>query len=79
MVTLFPVSTPSALAHRIALREWSPPRVALRASMPLTALMVVYTALSLWVIADPLVRFREPDPSYSGLPIGPEAMPRTLG
>ena len=67
------------LAHRIALREWSPPRVALRASMPLTALMVVYTALSLWVIADPLVRFREPDPSYSGLRIGPEVMPRTLG
>lgn len=53
------------LAHRIALREWSPTRMALRASLPLTALMVAYTALSLWVIADPLVRFREPDPSYS--------------
>ena len=53
------------LAHRVALREWSPPRMALRASLPLTALMVLYTALSLWVIADPLVRFREPDPSYS--------------
>jgi hypothetical protein len=55
------------LAHRVALREWSPPRMALRASLPLTALMVLYTALSLWVIADPLVRFREPDPSYSML------------
>jgi hypothetical protein len=55
------------LAHRVALREWSPPRMALRASLPLTALMVLYTALSLWVIADPLVRFREPDPSYSRL------------
>ena len=42
------------LAHRVALREWSPPRMALRASLPLTALMVLYTALSLWVIADPL-------------------------
>jgi hypothetical protein len=67
------------LAHRIALREWSPPRVALRASLPLTALMVIYTALSLWVIADPLVRFREPDPSYSRLRIPPGPMPHTLG
>jgi hypothetical protein len=67
------------LAHRIALREWSPLRVALRASFPLTALMVVYTALSLWVIADPLVRFREPDPSDSRLLIPAPAMPRTLG
>jgi len=29
--------------------------------------MVVYTALSLSVIAEPLVRFRTPDPSYSRL------------
>ncbi|HEX4993652.1 MAG TPA: hypothetical protein VFX87_01735, partial [Methylomirabilota bacterium] len=67
------------LAHRIALREWSPPGLALRASLPLTALMVVYTALSLWVIADPLVRFREPDPSYSRLLIPAAPMPRTPG
>jgi hypothetical protein len=41
------------------------------ASVPLTILMVVYTALSLSVIAEPLVRFRTPDPSYSrlGLPL----------
>jgi hypothetical protein len=37
------------------------------ASLPLTILMVVYTALSLSVIAEPLVRFRTPDPSYSRL------------
>jgi len=37
------------------------------ASVPLTILMVVYTALSLSVIAEPLVRFRTPDPSYSRL------------
>lgn len=67
------------LAHRIALREWSPARAALRASLPLTALMVVYTALSLWVIADPLVRFREPDSSYSRLLPPAGFMPRTLG
>lgn len=67
------------LAHRVALREWSPPRRARRASLPLTALMVVYTALSLWVIADPLVRFREPYASDSRLPLPPSPMPRTLG
>jgi hypothetical protein len=27
--------------------------------------MVVYTGISLTVIAEPLVRFRKPDPSYS--------------
>jgi hypothetical protein len=67
------------LAHRVALREWSPPRRALRASLPLTALMVLYTALSLWVIADPLVRFREPDPSYSRLLPPPSPTPRIPG
>jgi hypothetical protein len=35
--------------------------------------MVVYTALSLSVIAEPLVRFRTPDPSYSRL--GPAGQP----
>lgn len=29
---------------------------------PLTALMVVYTGLSLSILAEPLVRFRTPDP-----------------
>ena len=67
------------LAHRIALRKWSPPRSALRASLPLTALMVVYTTLSLWVIADPLVRFREPDPSHSRLLLLAAPKPHTLG
>jgi hypothetical protein len=53
------------LAHRVMLRLVPGPRRAVLASMPLTALMVGYTALSLWVIADPIVRFRTPDPSYS--------------
>jgi hypothetical protein len=66
------------VAHRVALREWNPPRVAVRASLPLTALMVVYTALSLWVIADPLVRFREPDPSYSRPSLSARASAPTL-
>jgi hypothetical protein len=49
------------LAHRLMLREVPAPRQAARASLPLTALMVGYTALSLWIIADPLVRYRPPD------------------
>lgn len=46
------------LAHRLALREFGARR-AVVASMPLTALMVVYTVLSLLIIADPLVQFAD--------------------
>jgi hypothetical protein len=45
------------LAHRVALSEYSAPRRAVIASVPLTLLMVVYTAISLSVIAEPLVQF----------------------
>jgi hypothetical protein len=60
------------LAHRAMLRLVPAPRRAALASLPLTLLMVGYTALSLWVIADPLVRFRTPDPSYSRLGSEPD-------
>ena len=53
------------LAHRLTLRAFGTRRAAVVASVPLTILMVVYTALSLSVVAEPLVRFRTPDPSYS--------------
>jgi len=46
------------LAHRVALREYGSPRRAVIASIPLTLLMIVYTAISLSVIAEPLVQFR---------------------
>lgn len=49
------------LAHRIALREYGSPRQAVIASLPLTVLMVLYTAISLSVIAEPLVQFRDID------------------
>jgi hypothetical protein len=55
------------LAHRLTLRAFGVRRAAVIASVPLTILMVVYTALSLSVTAEPLVRFRTPDPSYSRL------------
>jgi hypothetical protein len=45
------------LAHRVALREFASPRRAAMACAPLTVLMVAYTALSLTVIAEPIVRF----------------------
>ena len=64
------------LAHRLTLRAFGARHAAVIASVPLTILMVVYTALSLSVIAEPLVRFRTPDPSYSRLgPDGPTTRP----
>ncbi len=45
------------LAHRVALRETGSTRRAALASLPLTLLMIVYTVISLLVIAEPMVRF----------------------
>jgi len=45
------------LAHRVALREFGTPRAAVIACVPLTVLMVLYTAISLSVIAEPMVKF----------------------
>lgn len=61
------------LAHRVALREFGAPRKAVLASIPLTVLMVLYTAISLSVIAEPMVKFDLPNdnsmapPQYSRL------------
>jgi hypothetical protein len=59
------------LAHIIALRTEATRRSALLGLVPMTAVMVIYTAASLSIIADPLVRFREPDPDYSALTCRP--------
>lgn len=48
------------LAHRLALREYRTSRQAVIASIPLTCLMMIYTAISLLVMADPLVQFTRP-------------------
>jgi hypothetical protein len=55
------------LAHVIALRTEATRQCALLGLVPLTLVMVAYTAVSLSIIADPLVRFRSPDPDYSAL------------
>jgi len=55
------------LAHIVALRTEPTRRSALLGLAPLTLIMVMYTAVSLSIIADPLVRFRTPDPDYSAL------------
>jgi hypothetical protein len=60
------------LAHRVALEAWPDARRATRASLPLTVLMIGYTAMSLAIVAGPLTRYRTPDPSYSMAP-GPLA------
>ena len=48
------------LAHRIALATFGATHTAALACAPLTVLMVAYTALSLSVIAEPMVRFNPP-------------------
>jgi hypothetical protein len=55
------------LAHVVALRTAPSRALALRALVPLTVLMVIYTGLSLSILAEPLVRFRTPDPDYTRL------------
>ncbi|MFB6136533.1 MAG: hypothetical protein ABEJ04_07210 [Halobacteriaceae archaeon] len=41
--------------HRVALARFGSPRVAWRAHLPLVALMVGYTVLSLWLVSRPVV------------------------
>jgi len=53
------------LAHVVALRSADSRALAIRALIPLTVLMVIYTGLSLSILAEPLVRFRTPDPGYT--------------
>lgn len=47
------------LAHRLALLEFRTSRQAVIASVPMTILMMTYTAVSLLVIADPLVQIAQ--------------------
>jgi hypothetical protein len=43
------------VAHVIALREFPNPRRALRSQYPMLVLMVGYTMVSLWILAQPIV------------------------
>jgi hypothetical protein len=43
------------LAHRLALERFSDARTARRSQFPLAALMVCYTMVSLWILAQPIV------------------------
>jgi hypothetical protein len=43
------------LAHRLALARFGAPGTARRSQVPLAALMVAYTMLSLWILAQPIV------------------------
>ena len=45
------------LAHRVALREFGSRGTAVAASVPLTVLMVIYTVVSLLIVADPFVQY----------------------
>jgi hypothetical protein len=43
------------LTHLIALQKWQNSQIASIASLPLTIVMIFYTALSLMILAEPLV------------------------
>jgi uncharacterized membrane protein len=43
------------LSHRLALERFPARRTARRSQYPLAALMVAYTMLSLWILAQPIV------------------------
>jgi hypothetical protein len=43
------------LAHRMALRVFGDSRAALVSQVPMVVLMVGYTMVSLWIIAQPIV------------------------
>lgn len=43
------------LAHVVALRAMHDQRTALRSQYPMLALMVGYTVVSLWIMAQPIV------------------------
>ncbi len=53
------------LAHLVALRLYGEARRAVRALVPMTVLMVLYTVASLGILAEPITRYRTPDPGYS--------------
>jgi hypothetical protein len=44
-----------SLAHVIALRNLDDPRAAIRSQFPMLILMVAYTMMSLWIVAQPIV------------------------
>jgi hypothetical protein len=44
------------LAHRVAIRTFANRTTALRSQYPMLALMVMYTVISLWIIAQPIVQ-----------------------
>ena len=48
------------LAHAVAMREFEPRRTSVRSQIPLTALMVIFTFVSLSILAEPIVERREP-------------------
>jgi hypothetical protein len=65
------------LAHRRALQLFDGRGIALRSQVPLTALMVAYTFLSLTILAEPITERRapaEPSASAEGIRVPPDAV-----
>lgn len=57
------------LAHRAAQRLGGERRQAIIALIPMTVLMVLYTGVSLSILAEPMVRYSTPDPGYTLAPL----------
>ena len=57
------------LAHVRAIRVFETRRAALRSQVPLTALMVAYTFVSLSILAEPITERREPAQPAEGVPV----------
>jgi hypothetical protein len=56
------------LAHAVAMRAFEARRAGVRSQIPLTALMVIFTIVSLSILAEPIVERREPaQPSTTAL------------
>jgi hypothetical protein len=66
------------LAHAVAVRSFEPRRAALRSQVPLTALMVIYTFISLSILAEPILERREPAQpaavAAAGIPVPADAL-----
>lgn len=65
-----------AVAHTVALREYSTRRAALHSQLPMLVLMVGYTMVSLWIIAQPIVESR---PGANAAPSGVIGVADTAG
>jgi hypothetical protein len=67
-----------SLAHLIAMRLLRDRTMALRSQYPMLVLMVGYTIISLWILAQPIVEGGEPEAAADAPVLAARAMPLTI-